>query len=140
LSDIPTTVDAPDGFVASRRVDGLIGIALLRRFHAVIDFPAGRVLLLADPRPAAPPPRSTAGLQFRRSGGTLEVIHVMANGPASVAGWRPGDCIRAVDGVAAANIESDPRTAGWSRGAPGRIVALTMCDGSTRTLTLARFY
>jgi C-terminal processing protease CtpA/Prc len=64
----------------------------------------------------------------------------MANSPAAVAGWHPGDCIRAVDGVAVVNIESDQRTIGWSRGAPGRIVTLTMCEGTTRALTLARFY
>jgi predicted aspartyl protease len=140
LSDVPITIEAPGGFIASRRVDGLIGMPMLSGFHSVIDFPAGRVLLLANPSSMPPAPRSTAGLQFDYHDATLEVIHVMANSPAAAAGWRPGDCIRAVDGVAVADVRRDRRTAGWSRGAPGRIVTLTMCDGSTRSLTLARFY
>lgn len=140
LSDVPITIEGPGGFAASRHVDGMIGISLLSRFRTLIDFPAGRVLLLADPRPAPSPPRSTAGLQFDRHESTLEVIHVMANSPASAAGWRAGDCIRAVDGVAVASVDRDPRTAGWSRSTPGRSVTLTMCDGTARSLTLARFY
>ena len=140
VPDVPVTIEGPGGFSASRGVDGIVGMSLLGRFHAMLDFPAGRARLQADPRPAPPTPRSSTGLQFDFRDGRLEVIHVMANGPAAAAGWHAGDCIGAVDGIPVANVDRDRRTAGWSRAAPGRIVTLTMCDGSTRALTLARFY
>lgn len=140
VAEIPLQVDGPSGFVARRRVDGFVGIALLRRFRTLIDFPAGRVFLQESGEPAPPLERSTSGLQWIGRGDAFEVVHVMANSPAAAAGWRAGDRFCAVDGIPVVMAGDNPATAGWSRGAPGREIVLTMCDGTRRSLRLARFY
>ena len=54
--------------------------------------------------------------------------------------WRPGDLICRIDGQPIGADYPTSALAKWSVGAPGTVVRLSLCDGSTRMLTLARFY
>lgn len=64
----------------------------------------------------------------------------MAGSPAAKAGWKADELICQVDGQAVALTPDGGVDVRWGTDAPGRVVRLTLCDGATRTLTLARFY
>ena len=86
------------------------------------------------------PLRSTSGLLLGTGQDRLHVLHVMRGSPAAAGGWRPGEEICGIDGTAiSASYRTDP-IAMWPAGAPGRVVKLRLCGGTTRALTLARFY
>ena len=78
-------------------------------------------------------------VEVAQEGTRLKVLHVMRNSPAAESGWRAGVQICAIDGIGVADADSSV-IQGWSVGAPGRQVRLTLCGGSERSLTLARFY
>jgi predicted metalloprotease with PDZ domain len=114
-------------------VAGRIGSGFLRRYRVLLDPSAGQMLLSPGPEADAPPVRSTSGLLVERQADALVVLHVMKGGPADSAGWRAGERICSVDGVT-------PPGGDWPAGTPGRTVALGLCGGETRALTLAAFY
>ena len=60
--------------------------------------------------------------------------------PAAAAGWRSGDEICTIDDTPVPSDYATSPLARWSVDTPGRRVRLGLCDGTTRTLTLARFY
>jgi hypothetical protein len=137
--EVELRIEADDGFTARRGAAGRIGGGLLRRHRVLLDPSAGRMIVAmvqGDWRPL----RSTSGLMVGQDGPRLKVLHVMRGSPAAAAGWTPGSEICRVDrspipvGYAASPI------AGWSVGTPGRVVQLELCDGTRRSLTLARFY
>ncbi|HEU0065879.1 MAG TPA: PDZ domain-containing protein [Sphingomonas sp.] len=120
---------------------GRIGTGFLQRYRVLLDPRAGRMVFSPGPKTDAPPLRSTSGLLLGLERDRLTVLHVMKNGPAAAAGgWQAGDTICAVDGVAVSPAYAASADARWSAGAPGRVVTLALCDGRTRTLTLAHFY
>ena len=86
-----------------------------------------------------PVTRSTSGLMVGQRGDRLRVLHVMRGSPAA-ADWQAGMEICAVDGSPIPAAYAASPLASWSTGAPGRVVRLRLCDGTERSLTLARFY
>jgi hypothetical protein len=137
---VEVRIERPGGFLDQVGAAGRIGTSFLQRYRVLLDPQAGRMVLAPGPTADAPPLKSTSGLLVRADGRRLDVVHVMRNSPAADQGWRSGEAICTVDG---APIPSDYRhstIASWSVGAPGRTVALGMCGGDTRMLTLARFY
>lgn len=136
--DVATWVEPTGGFSDQTRAAGRIGMGLLQRYRMLLD-PAAGHMILANADVGQPAPPSTSGLQLTLAGDRLQVVHVMRGSPAAEGGWRTGDTICAVDG---ASIAADPSAAQatWASGAPGTIVTLGLCDGTTRRLTLRRFY
>ncbi len=133
-------VEPTGGFSQSVGAAGRIGSGFLEGYHVLLDPRAGRMVLSPSASADRLPMRSTSGLLTRFAGDRLRVLHVMRGGPAEAAGWRDGDTICAIDGMP---ITADyPRSSlpGWSVGAPGRVIAFTLCDGAARTLTLRHFY
>lgn len=119
---------------------GRIGSGFLQNYRVLLDPTAGRMILSPGPHADQPPVRSTSGLLVGVARDRLKVLHVMRGGPAQAAGWKEGDMICAVDGqTIPADYPTSP-LASWSAGTPGRTVALRMCDGSERELTLRYFY
>ncbi|WP_375397048.1 aspartyl protease family protein [uncultured Sphingomonas sp.] len=140
LRGAETRIEPQGGFSARLGVSGRIGMGFLQRYRVLLDPLAGRMVLAANPDADKPPIKSTSGLLFTMAGDRLRVIHVMRGGPAAGGAWRVGDQICAIDGV---RIAADyPRTAlaNWPIGVPGRMVELGLCGGSSRSLTLERFY
>ena len=137
---IELRIEADGGFARQVRVAGRIGTGLLLRYRVLLDPGAGQMLL--SPNPAAPPAplKSTSGLLLGYDRARLRVLHVMAGSPAAKAGWKADELICQVDGQAVALTPDGGVDVRWGTDAPGRVVRLTLCDGATRTLTLARFY
>lgn len=138
LGETELRIEPEGGFAQRLGVSGRIGTGLLDQHRVLLDPGAGRLVIApaTDPRP---PPRSTSGLLLRREGALLRVLHVMRGGPAEAGGWRAGETICAVDGAPIDERYQGERAA-WPAGAPGRRVALGLCDGGERVLTLERFY
>ena len=138
--DVELRVEPAGGFSDTIGVAGRIGSGFLQRYRVLLDPGAGHMLLRALPA-GAPVARSTSGLLLGLASDRLKVLHGMRGSPAAAAGWRVGDSICAVDGVAIAPGYASQPVAGWATGAPGRAVRLTLCDGAgERVLVLRRFY
>lgn len=139
--DVEVRIEPPGGFSDTIGTAGRIGSGLLQRYRVLLDPGAGHMLLAEDADSAAQPTlRSTSGLLLGVASDRLKVLHVMRGGPAAAAGFREGEAICAVDGAPVTRGYADSRLAGWVTAAPGRTVALTLCGGDTRALTLQRFY
>ncbi|WHU01089.1 aspartyl protease family protein [Sphingomonas sp. NIBR02145] len=134
LSETEVRIEGEGGYSASAGAAGRIGTGLLLRYRVLLDPRAGRMVLQPG---LAPPPvlRSTSGLLLGAEGTHLRVLHVMRGSPAAETGWQEGDKICAADGAPVAG-----RPIEWSAGVPGRVVALELCDGTARRLTLRKFY
>lgn len=133
-------VEAPGGFSQSIGVAGRIGSGFLQHYRVLLDPGAGRMVLTPGPDADVPPLRSTSGLLLGLAGDRLQVFHVMRGGPAAKGEWKAGETICAVDGHPIdAGYPASP-LASWSAGTPGRVVALGVCGGPVRSLTLANFY
>ncbi|AQR75261.1 aspartyl protease family protein [Sphingomonas sp. LM7] len=132
-------IEGDGGFSASVGAAGRLGSGLLQRYRVLLDPRAGRMILQPGNTIAARVPRSTSGLLVEVSGTALRVVHVMRGSPAAGGGWKPGDQICAADGIAVADDIRDG-TLEWTIGTPGRTVNIGLCDGTSRSLTLADFY
>lgn len=138
--NVEIRVEPAGGFSDSIEAAGRIGSGFLQNYRVLLDPTAGRMILSPGPHVDQPPVRSTSGLLVGVARDRLKVLHVMRGGPAQAAGWKEGDMICAVDGqTIPADYPTSP-LASWSAGTPGRTVALRMCDGSERKLTLRYFY
>ncbi|WP_404336780.1 aspartyl protease family protein [Sphingomonas sp. MMS12-HWE2-04] len=133
-------IEDDKGYSARVGAAGRIGNGLLGRFHVLLDPSAGRLVVSPGTARDAAPPRSTSGLLLGAAADQLRVLHVMRGSPAALAGWREGETICAVDGVAVPQLVARGDAIGWGARAPGMIVRLTLCDGRERSLTLRRFY
>ena len=131
--NIAMNIERADGYSNRIGVAGRIGSGFLKHYHILLDPTAGHMILSPGPDANAPPVRSTSGLLVEAQDGALVVLHVMKGGPGEAAGWRAGERICSVDGVA-------PPASGWLAGTPGRTVALGLCGGGERALTLSAFY
>ncbi|MCG7349556.1 aspartyl protease family protein [Sphingomonas sp. ACRSK] len=117
-----------------------IGVGFLQRFRVLLDPSAGHLLLAPIEGIAAGPPRSTSGLLLGYANNRLSVLHVMRGSPAAKAGWRQGEQICQVDGAPIRETAPSPADLAWAADTPGRKLRLGLCDGTDRTLTLAKFY
>ncbi len=137
--DVPSRLS--DGTTASDdragRLDGNIGIAILGRYHLIVDRPHNRVILDTPVDVSTPFKVNHAGLTLRPGGdGPTTVLHVAQGSPAAAAGLVAGDMIATVNG----RKSSDPTVEEWQSGVAGRIVRLGLKDGRSITLTLAKYY
>ncbi|KQM63210.1 hypothetical protein ASE75_12065 [Sphingomonas sp. Leaf17] len=137
---VEVRIEAADGFSQSIGTAGRIGSGLLQHYRVLLDPTAGRMILRPGPTADTPPLRSTSGLLLGILPDRLRVLHVMRGGPAAATGWKDGDTICAIDGMPVTADYATSPLAAWSAGKPGRVVTLTLCDGTTRQLTLKRFY
>lgn len=117
--------------------DGFIGLGILSRYDVVLDIPAGK-LWLRPRKGAPPPPVDRTGLGLVPDGDALKVLHVSPGSPAAGTGWKPGDRICSVDGAAARSDGS--MRPDWAVGKEGSTIAIELCNGQTRHLTLASYY
>lgn len=138
-SEIELRIEPDTGFSARKGAAGRLGGGLLRRHRVLLDPGAGRMVLAPAARSEWPVTRSTSGLMLGQRGDRLRVLHVMRGSPAEM-DWQAGMEICAVDGTAIPAGYATSPLASWSTGAPGRVVRLRLCDGTERSLTLARFY
>ncbi|KQO05550.1 hypothetical protein [Sphingomonas sp. Leaf242] len=132
-------IEPAGGFSQAIGTAGRIGSGFLQNYRVLLDPGARRMILRRGPRADRPPLRSTSGLLVGIENDRLKVLHVMRGGPAA-ANWKDGEMICTIDGAAVPRDYATNPIAAWSAGAPGRVVNLGLCDGSTRALTLRNFY
>ncbi|MEG3084781.1 aspartyl protease family protein [Sphingomonas sp. PB2P12] len=133
-------IEPAGGFSQAIGTAGRIGSGFLQKYRVLLDPGARRMVLSPGPTADRPPLRSTSGLLVGIEQDRLKILHVMRGGPAAVAGWKDGETICTIDGVSVPRDYPTNPIAAWSAGAPGRVVRLGLCDGTTRALTLASFY
>jgi hypothetical protein len=138
--NVELRVEPTGGFSQTIGVAGRIGSGFLQHYRVLLDPGAGRMVLQPGPGADAPPLRSTSGVLLGIEKERLRVLHVMRGSPAAATGWHAGDEICAINGAAIPADYATSPIAAWSIGAPGTIVALKLCDGTMRNLTLKRFY
>lgn len=137
---IEVRTEPAGGFSDAVGAEGRIGTGFLQRYRVLLDPRAGRLVFAPGPDADRAPVRSTSGLLLGLDGDHLRVIHVMRNSPAAETGWKVGDTICGIDDKPIPTDYPDNALSSWSVGAPGRTVALKLCDGATRKLTLRQFY
>ena len=138
--NVEVRVEASGGFSDAIGVAGRIGSGFLQNYRVLLDPAAGHMLLSPGVGADQPPLRSTSGLLLGVATDRLKVLHVMRGSPAAQAGWRTGEQICRVDGQAITRGYAGSTLARWGADTPGRVVALTSCDGRERRLTLRNFY
>ncbi|WP_447726453.1 aspartyl protease family protein [Sphingomonas koreensis] len=137
--EVELRIEPDTGFSGRKGAAGRLGGGLLRRHRVLLDPGAGRMVLAPAARSEWPVTRSTSGLMVSQRGDRLRVLHVMRGSPAATS-WQAGMEICAVDGTPIPTAYATSPIASWSTGLPGRTVRLQLCDGTERSLTLARFY
>ena len=139
--DVPAEFDSPNVEIDSDREAGNVGMPLLGRFRMMIDFQNSRMFVVPiSSRIAQPFPRDRSGLRLVRDGKRINVTHVAEGSPAAAAGWKAGEVITAVDGKPVGPGTPLSAHGGFTFGAAGTTITLTMVDGSTRKLTLANYF
>lgn len=139
--DVPTVaMKTAEPVIELPDVVGNVGMPILSRFRMVADF--GRGALYLAPRTGPEPAflKNRSGVLGLPSGDRIRVQHVALGSPAEKAGWRVGDEIIAVDGVAVGPGFAGSEASRWSARPAGAEVRLTMADGSTRRLVLADYF
>jgi hypothetical protein len=138
--NVEIRVEPSGGFSETIGAAGRIGSGFLQNYRVLLDPSAGRMVLSPGPTADRPPLRSTSGLLVGVAKDRLQVLHVMRGGPAQAAGWKEGETICTIDGQPIPRDYSTSPLATWSAGLPGRVVALGLCNGTPRKLTLRDFY
>ncbi|MEG3123276.1 aspartyl protease family protein [Sphingomonas sp. GB1N7] len=138
--NVELQVESSGGFSQRMGMAGRIGSGFLQKYRVLLDPKAGRMVLKPGPEADAQPLKSTSGVLVSAEKDRLRVLHVMRGSPAERAGWRTGETICMIDGSSIPSDYPGSPLSNWSIGKTGRVVALDMCDGSRRTLTLRPFY
>lgn len=109
---------------------GLIGGEVLRRFTAIFDYTAGRMILEPNARFAEPYEYDMSGLFLATEGAAhaaFRVHRLVADSPAAEAGLQEGDVLAAVDGRPAREFTLEQLRQSFQE--PGRPVRLTVQRG-----------
>lgn len=139
LANVPVDLETDRPTRLPRGVFGLLGWAVLRRFHFFVDYPHDAVWLVPDAAAMARPfAQDRMGLTLVKDQDSLRVLHVAAGSPAEAAGFRIDDRILAIDGRPAAEWATHDAQA-LNAAAAGRVLVFTMKDGSRRSVTLRSY-
>lgn len=126
---------ATAGAFADEGYAGNVGYGVLRRFTLVFDYPREQVFLEPNAAHAGADVYDRSGLWVERGDKGWELIEVVPEGPAAVAGLKAGDFVVAIDGQKVGDVKlSDLRER--LRGGPGTKLRLKLSDGRERTLVL----
>ena len=135
FSGLPATLDhgAAQG-AGQTSLDGNVGIAVLNRFHLIVDFPHERVLFAPPVDPAAPFANNRAGLALKPLQAGSEVLYVAPGSPAAAVGFVKGDVISDVHH--AGGRREDARRTQWMSGPAGEALEVRLGDQRILHLTL----
>lgn len=118
-----------------------VGLELLQRFRAVFDYRGGALYLLPDRAAIARPlAKNRHGLGLELTGGRLRVSDVVAGSPAAAAGWRVGDEVIAVNGIAVDARFYDRSDSRFGAMPAGTRLDLVRADGATLPVVLEDYF
>lgn len=138
LQDVPCEVLAKTD---PTLVPARLGLPVLERYLFALDVTGAALWLQPVSRLLALPfRRDLSGLGLAAEAGHLRVVHVAQGGPAALAGWREGERIVAVNGLAIGPDYMTGELWKWRYGLAGAKVLLSMSDGTERALVLQRYY
>jgi predicted aspartyl protease len=138
FTDVPTLV--PGSWAKKDRV-ATVGMDLLSRFRLIVDYPQDSLFLLPGAETRTRQFQvNRSGIRSRFEGGRVTVVHVSAGSPAQIAGWRAGEEIVAIDGVAVGSPDFGDTQLLWSLRPAGTVVRLGVAGAGERTLKLADYY
>ncbi len=118
------------GAFISEYVAGNVGAGVLKRFNITFDYPHQQLIFEHNANYSKPDEYDRSGMWLNRSGDALQVMDVVAKGPAAVAGLKAGDKISAVDGHAAAHLSLPELRARFRTQPPGTKIKLTVKSGA----------
>lgn len=102
-SPVVNLSQATTGALTNTDNDGPLGNEVLRRFKVTFDYSRGRMMLEPNEGITEPFEEDMSGIEFETGGAackTVTVETVTPNSPASEAGVKEGDLIKAIDGKA----------------------------------------
>ena len=82
-------------------VAGNVGAGVLKRFNIIFDYPHQQLIFERTANYDKPDVFDRSGMWLNQTGGSFEVVDVVAGGAAANAGLRAGDKIQAIDGLSA---------------------------------------
>ena len=122
------------GALADPDLAGNIGFGVLRQFNITFDYANNVVYLEKNANYGQPDVYDRAGLWIERGDKGYEVVDIVADGPAAVAGIKAGDLIVGVNGKPWTSL-SLSAVRSELKAAPGRKVRLKMDGGPERVVT-----
>ncbi|MGB0953207.1 MAG: aspartyl protease family protein [Planctomycetota bacterium] len=136
--DLPAELhEVAVGAFANTQASANLGGGFFRRFHLIFDLPHQRFGIRGDIH-GKDFARDRSGLRLSPEGDALLVRFVAKGSPAAKEGWKKGERIVAVDGVAVKDLP-DPRS--WREGLPGRVIKLTVeGEKKARLLLLTDYF
>jgi predicted aspartyl protease len=131
FENVPFTLSPRGTFsYGANGVQGVIGVDMLRRFNAVLDYGRDRVWLTPNGARGAPFRRNRIGV-VSGPGGTVALV--APGSPAERAGFRAGDVIARWEDEAGAPTQT-------ADVGEGEAVVAVMADGTRRRLVAAAYY
>ncbi len=109
FNDLPISVSmAKSGASSSEKIDGILGIDIIKRFNVVLDYKKTSLILFPNSHYSNPFNFNLTGLSLKQNKNEITVNYVTENSPASIAGFQKNDIIIGIDGMTCENT-SDAR-------------------------------
>jgi len=141
LTALPTSFSksASAGAPGAPTNNGSLGLFVLERFHTLIDYPGGRLILEPTERTADVFSTNTTGIRLAPwtvGTETLTIAAVMSGSPAAQLGLKEGDSVTSVNGAGVDKLKYGEIFGLW-RSAPGTQLKLAIeRDGKAMQLSL----
>ncbi len=112
-------------------VAGNVGAGVLKRFNITFDYPHQQLIFEPNANYDQPDVYDRSGMWLNQSGETLEVMDVVAGGPAAAAGLKTGDKILAIAGRPVSQL-SLPAVRQEFKSEPGTKLRLSIQSGEQK--------
>jgi len=125
------------GAFSSPYVAGNVGGGVLKRFNITFDYPHRRMIFERNANYDMADVFDRSGMWVNLAGGALEVVDVIAGGPAAAAGLKVGDKIESINGRPVSELTLPAVRRGFKSDAPGTKVQMRVeSAGSVRELEI----
>ena len=120
------------GSFVSPYVAGNVGAGVLKRFNITFDYPHQQLIFERNANYDKPDVFDRSGMWLSQSGGSFEVMDVIAGGPAATAGLKVGDKILAIDGHPGGQLSLLTVRQQFKSQPPGSKMRLTIQSGEQK--------
>jgi len=120
------------GAFVSPYVAGNVGAGVLKRFNITFDYPHQQLIFERNADYDKPDVFDRSGMWLNQTGETLEVMDVIAGGPAATAGLKTGDRILTIDGRPVTQLSLPAIRGRFKSEPPGNRLHLTVQSGERK--------